>query len=58
MGHHKKQFRDMIALDKWFAACFIFFIDKRFQRWLNKCKRAQILRANVNDSIIDFSDVI
>jgi hypothetical protein len=22
MGHHKKQFRDMIALDTWFAACF------------------------------------
>jgi hypothetical protein len=58
MGHHKKQFRDMIALNKWFAACFLFAIDKCFLRWLNKCKQAQILRANVNDRIIDFSNVI
>jgi hypothetical protein len=38
MGRHKKQFRDMIALDKWFAACFLFAIDKCFQCWLNECK--------------------
>jgi hypothetical protein len=58
MGHHKKQFRDMIALNKWFAACFLFAIDKRFQRWLNKGKWAQISRADVNDRIIDFSNII
>ncbi len=57
-GHHKKQFRDMIAFNEWFAACFLFAIDKCFQRWLNKCKQAQISRADVNDKIIDFSDVI
>jgi hypothetical protein len=38
MGHHKKQFRDMIALNKWFAACFLFAINKHFQCLLNKCK--------------------
>ena len=48
----------MITLDEWFAACFLFVIDQRFQCWLNKCKHAQILRANVNDRIIDFSNVI
>jgi hypothetical protein len=58
MGRLKKQFRDMIALDEWFVACFLFAIDKCFQRWLNKCKWAQISRANVNDTIIDFSNVI
>jgi hypothetical protein len=58
MGHHKKQFRDIIALNKWFAACFLFVINKRFQYWLNKCKQAQISRADVNDRIMDFSDVI
>ncbi len=58
MGCYKKQFRDMIALDEWFAACFLFTIDKRFQCWLNKCKRAQISRADVNDRIIDSSNVI
>jgi hypothetical protein len=39
MGHHKKQFRDMIVLDEWFAACFLFAIDKCFQCWFNKCKK-------------------
>ncbi len=59
MGRHKKQFKDVIALNKWFAAaCFLFAIDKCFQRWLNECKQAQILRADVNDRIIDFSNVI
>jgi hypothetical protein len=48
----------MIALNEWLTACFLFAIDKHFQRWLNKCKRARILRADVNDRIIDFSDVI
>jgi hypothetical protein len=57
MGHHNKEFRDMIALNKWFAACFLFAIDKRFQCRLNKCKQAQILRADVNDRFIDFSYV-
>ncbi len=58
MGHHKKQFRDMIALDKWFAAHFLFAINKCFQCRLNECKQVQIFRADVNDRIIDFSDVI
>ncbi len=48
----------MIALNKWFAAHFLFAIDERFQRWLIECKQAQISRANVNDRIIDFSNVI
>ncbi len=38
MGHHIKQFRDMIALNEWFAARFLFAINKRFQSWLNKYK--------------------
>jgi hypothetical protein len=58
MGRHKKQFRDMIALNEWFAARFLFAINKCFQRWLSEWKRAQILRVDVNDRIIDFSNVI
>jgi hypothetical protein len=59
MGRHKKQFRYMmIAPDEWFAAQFLFAIKKSFQCWLSKCKRAQILRANVNERINDFSYVI
>lgn len=58
VGRNKKQFRDMIALDEWFAARFLLAIDKRFQRWLNECKKATVSRSDVNDRILDFSDVI
>jgi hypothetical protein len=57
VGKHKKQFRDAIALDEWFAARFLFAIDRRVQLFLAQCKAASN-RFEVNDKYLDFGDII
>ena len=55
---NRKHFRDNIALDEWFIAKFLFAVDNRFQRWLRSCEDAKEARHQVNDTVLDFEDVI
>jgi hypothetical protein len=45
-------------LDKFFAAKFLFAVDKRVQRWLKLCKLAQNSCTQVNNRILQFDDLI
>jgi hypothetical protein len=58
IGRNKKSFQDQIALDKFFAAKFLFAINKQVQRWLRSCKTAHNSRTQVNDRILQFEDLI
>jgi hypothetical protein len=54
----RKSFRDQIALNKFFAAKFLFAIDRRVQRWLRSCKQAYHSHAEVNNRVLQFYDTI
>jgi hypothetical protein len=58
IGRIKKSFRDQIALDIFFAAKFLFAIDKQVQRWLRLCKSAHNSHTQVNNRILQFEDLI
>jgi hypothetical protein len=58
VGHNKKPFRNQIALDKFFAAKFLFAVDQRVQRWLRSCEQASIARTQVNDNVLEFEDLL
>jgi hypothetical protein len=55
---NKKIFRNQIALDKFFAAKFLFAVNRRVQCWMNMCKQAYHTRIEVKDSILQFDDLI
>ncbi len=55
VGKYKKQSRDLIAFDDWFAARFLYAVDKQVQLFLTKRKIAET-RLDVND--LDFSDIV
>jgi hypothetical protein len=58
VGRNKKPFRDQIALDKFFAAKFLFAVDQRVQRWLRLCEQASIACTQVNDNVLKFVDIL
>jgi hypothetical protein len=58
IGRIKKSFPDQIALDNFFAAKFLFAIDKQVQRWLRLCKTVHNSHTQVNDRILHFDDLI
>ncbi len=58
ISQNKKSFRDQIALGKFFAAKFLFAVDKQVRRWLKSCALAQNSRTQVNDRILQFDNLI
>jgi hypothetical protein len=58
IARNKTSFKNEIAVDEFFVAKFMFAIDRRVQRWLKSCERAVNSRNEVNNSILDFKDVI
>jgi hypothetical protein len=55
---NKKSFHDQIALDKFFAAKFLFAVNRRLQHRMKMCKQAYHTCAKVKDSIVQFNDHI
>ncbi len=51
VGRNKKPIQDQITLNKFFAAKFLFAVDRRVQRWLRSCKQAVMTCTQVNDNI-------
>jgi hypothetical protein len=58
VGQNKKNLRDQIALDNFFAAKFLLAVDRRVQRWLRMCKACTTTEMSVNDNILDFRDFL
>jgi hypothetical protein len=58
IGRNKKSFQDQIGLDKYFAAKFLFAINKQVQCWLRSCKTPHNSRTQVNNRILQFKDLI
>jgi hypothetical protein len=58
IGRNKKSFQDQIVLDNFFAAKFLFVINKQVQRWLRSCKTAHNSCNQVNNRILQFEDLI
>jgi hypothetical protein len=58
IGRNKKPFRNQIALDKLFAAKFLFAVDQRVQRWLRSCKQASIACTQVKDNVLQFENLL
>jgi hypothetical protein len=58
VGRNKKNLRDQIAIDKFFAAKFMLAVDRRVQRWLKMCENCTMTRTSVNDNVIDFGDLL
>jgi hypothetical protein len=58
VGCNKKSFCNKIALNNFFAAKFLFAIDRRVQRWLRMCEQASISHAKVNNNILNFKDLL
>lgn len=58
IARNKTSFKSEIAVDEFFVAKFMFAVDRRVQRWLKSCEKAVNSRNEVNDSILDFDDVI
>ncbi len=58
IGRNKKPFWDQIALDKFFAAKFLFAVNWRVQRWLRSCKQASIACTQVNNNVLKFEDLL
>jgi hypothetical protein len=58
IGRNKKSFQDQIALGFFFAAKFLFAINKQVQRWLRSCESAHISCTQVNSRILQFKDLI
>jgi hypothetical protein len=50
--------RNQIALDKFFAARFLFAVDRRVQRWLRMCEAATMTRSSINDNVLNFDDLL
>jgi hypothetical protein len=57
VGQNKKSFCNQFALEKFFAAKFLFAINSRVQRWLRMCEQVTISCTQVNDSVPDFDDL-
>jgi hypothetical protein len=55
---NKKPFRNQIALNDFFAAKFLFAVDRTVQRWLRLCKQASIARTQVNVNVLKFKDLL
>jgi hypothetical protein len=58
VGRNKKALRDQIALDEFFPSKFLFAVDRRVQRWLRICQNAILSRTHVNDSVLDFVNLL
>jgi hypothetical protein len=58
VGRNKKHFCNQIALNKFFAAKFLFAVDWRVQTWLRLCKQASITCTQVNNNILKFEDLL
>ncbi len=58
VGRNKKALHDQIALDKFFAARFLFSMDRRVQRWLRMCEAATMTHSSVNDNVLNFNDLL
>mgnify|MGYP006177327177 FL=1 len=58
VGRNKKNLRDQIAIDEFFAAKFMLAVDRRVQRWLKMCENCTMTRKSVNDKVIDFEDLL
>ncbi len=58
IGCNKKPFHDQIALDEFFTEKFLFAVELRVQRWLRSCKQASISRAQVNNNVLKFEDLL
>ncbi len=58
VGCNSKPFCNKIALDKFFAAKFLFAVDWRVQRWLRSCKQASIECTQVNNNVLKFKDLL
>ena len=58
VGQNKKPIQDQIALDEFFAAKFLFAVDRRVQRWLRSCEQAVTTPMQVNDNILNFDDLL
>jgi hypothetical protein len=58
VGRNKKNLRDQIAIDKFFAAKFMLAVDRRVQRWLKMCENCTMTRTSVNNNVIDFGDLL
>ena len=57
VAKYKKNFRDAIVLDEFFATKFLFAVDRRVQLFLSSCK-TEDSRYHVNDKFLDFNDII
>ncbi len=55
---YKKALRDQIALDDFFPSKYLFAVDRRVQRWLRTCQNATLSRTHVNDSILNFENLL
>ncbi len=58
IARNKSSFKNEIALDEFFVEKFMFAIDRRVQRWLKSCERAEISRNKVNNKCLDLDKVI
>jgi hypothetical protein len=55
---NKKSFCNQIALNRFFAAKFLFAVNRRVQHWMKMCKQAYHTRAEVKDSVLRFNNLI
>jgi hypothetical protein len=58
IGQNKKDLRDQIAIDEFFAAKFLLAVDRRVQRWLRMCENCTLTRTSINDNVINFGDFL
>jgi hypothetical protein len=58
VGRNKKNLRDQIAIDKFFAAKFLLAEDRRVLCWLRMCENCTMTRTSVKDKVIDFGDLL
>ncbi len=58
VGQNKKNLRDQIAIDDFFAAKFLLAVDRRVQRWLKMCEACTMTRTSVNNVVLKFEDLL
>jgi hypothetical protein len=58
VSKNQKSFHDLIALDEFFTAKFLFSINRRVQHWLCSCKQAFHSWAEVNNYLLPFYNLI
>jgi hypothetical protein len=58
VGGNKKPLCNQIALDKFFAAKFLFAVNRRVQRRLRLYKQASIACTQVNSNVLEFKDLL